>query len=30
LICFRLAEKHGITYEEQEAILIKKYEKRGY
>ncbi len=30
LICFRLAEKHGITYEEQEAILIKKYGKRGY
>jgi len=30
LICFRLAEKHGITYDEQEAILIKKYEKRGY
>jgi hypothetical protein len=30
LICFRLAEKHGITYEEQEAVLIKKYEKRGY
>ena len=30
LICFRLAEKHDITYEEQEAILIKKYEKRGW
>ena len=30
LICFRLAEKHGITYDEQEAILIKKYGKRGY
>jgi len=30
LICFNLAEKHGITYEEQEAILIKKYGKRGY
>ena len=30
LICFRLAEKHGVTYDEQEAILIKKYEKRGY
>jgi hypothetical protein len=30
LICFNLAEKHGITYEEQEAILIKKYAKRGY
>jgi hypothetical protein len=30
LICFNLAEKHGITYDEQEAILIKKYEKRGY
>lgn len=30
LICFRLSEKHGITYDEQEAILIKKYEKRGY
>ena len=30
LICFNLAEKHGITYEEQEAILIKKYEKRGW
>ena len=30
LICFHLAEKHGITYEEQEAILIKKYGKRGY
>jgi len=30
LICFRLAEKHGISYEEQEAILIKKYGKRGY
>lgn len=30
LICFRLAEKHGIDYEEQEAILIKKYGKRGY
>ena len=30
LICFRLAEKHEITYEEQEAILIKKYKKRGY
>lgn len=30
LICYRLAEKHGITYDEQEAILIKKYGKRGY
>jgi hypothetical protein len=30
LICFNLAEKHGITYEEQEAILIKKYGKRDY
>ncbi|CAB4155932.1 hypothetical protein UFOVP655_26 [uncultured Caudovirales phage] len=30
LICYRLAEKHGIGYEEQEAILIKKYGKRGY
>ena len=30
LICFNLAEKHGITYEEQEAILIKKFGKRGY
>jgi hypothetical protein len=30
LICFNLAEKHGIGYEEQEAILIKKYGKRGY
>jgi hypothetical protein len=30
LICFRLAEKHGVTYDEQEAILIKKYGKRGY
>ena len=30
LICFNLAEKHGITYEEQEAILIKKHGKRGY
>jgi hypothetical protein len=30
LICFNLAEKHGITYDEQEAILIKKYEKRAY
>ena len=30
LICFHLAEKHGISYEEQEAILIKKYAKRGY
>jgi len=30
LICFNLAEKHGISYEEQEAILIKKYGKRGY
>jgi hypothetical protein len=30
LICFRLAEKHGIDYEAQEAILIKKYEKRGW
>lgn len=30
LICFHLAEKHGIGYEEQEAILIKKYGKRGY
>jgi hypothetical protein len=29
LICFHLAEKHGIGYEEQEAILIKKYGKRG-
>jgi hypothetical protein len=30
LICFRLAEKHGITYEEQELILINKYKKRGW
>ena len=30
LICFNLAQKHDITYEEQEAILIKKYGKRGY
>ena len=30
LICFRLAEKHGITYEEQEVILINKYKKRGW
>ena len=30
LICFNLAQKHDITYEEQEAILIKKYAKRGY
>jgi len=30
LICFNLAQKHDITYEAQEAILIKKYEKRGY
>jgi len=30
LICFNLAEKHGISYEEQEAILIKKFGKRGY
>jgi len=30
LICFNLAEKHKITYDEQEAILIKKYKKRGY
>jgi hypothetical protein len=29
LICFHLAEKHGIGYEEQEAILIKKFGKRG-
>jgi hypothetical protein len=29
LICFHLAEKHGIGYEEQEAILIKKFKKRG-
>jgi len=29
LICFNLAEKHGIGYEEQEAILIKKFGKRG-
>lgn len=29
LICYRLAEKHGIGYEEQEAILIKKHGKRG-
>lgn len=29
LICFNLAEKHGITYEEQENILIKKFIKRG-
>ena len=28
LICFNLAEKHGISYEEQEAILIKKFGKR--
>ena len=30
LICFNLAQKHDITYEAQEAILIKKYAKRGY
>jgi hypothetical protein len=30
LICFRLAEKHDITYEAQEAILINKYKKRGW
>lgn len=30
LICFNLAEKHGISYEDQEKILIKKLEKRGY
>lgn len=30
LICFNLAEKHGISYEEQEKVLIKKLEKRGY
>jgi hypothetical protein len=30
LICFNLAEKHGIGYEEQEAILINKYKKRGW
>lgn len=30
LICFNLAQKHGIDYEAQKAILIKKYEKRGY
>jgi len=30
LICFNLAEKHGISYEDQEKVLIKKLEKRGY
>ena len=30
IICFNLAEKHGISYEDQEKILIKKLEKRGY
>ena len=30
IICFSLAEKHGISYEDQEKVLIKKLEKRGY
>jgi uncharacterized protein YdhG (YjbR/CyaY superfamily) len=30
IICFNLAEKHGISYEDQEKVLIKKLEKRGY
>ena len=30
IICFNLADKHGISYEDQEKVLIKKLEKRGY